>query len=171
MLGDFRNYHGVKLLIPEILELVEISEYSQKNTCAGASSLQQVVPWEYFEIFKDTFFEEHLRHGYFLIYFWGESDYNISHKYCNWEQFNPIQDGPFQGCSRIGGKKAPLPKICQAYPTIMKLGTVIPYLKKIQKYMNHLTHLLSSADSSIFSSEISQFSCIKKQRYRFHFYT
>ena len=25
------------------------------------------------------------------------------------------------------------PKICHTYPTTMKLGTVIPYLKKIQK--------------------------------------
>ena len=32
-----------------------------------------------------------------------------------------------------GVKKAPpLPKICQTYPTMMKLGTVIPYPKKIQ---------------------------------------
>ena len=26
------------------------------------------------------------------------------------------------------GKKAPLPKICHTYPTMRKLGTVIPYL-------------------------------------------
>ena len=32
-----------------------------------------------------------------------------------------------------GAKKAPLPKICHTYPTMMKLGTVIPYPKKIQK--------------------------------------
>ena len=32
-----------------------------------------------------------------------------------------------------GEQKAPLPKICHTYPTIMKLGTVIPYLKKFQK--------------------------------------
>ena len=32
-----------------------------------------------------------------------------------------------------GGKKDPLPKICHTYPTMIKLGTVIPYLKKIQK--------------------------------------
>ena len=30
-------------------------------------------------------------------------------------------------------KKAPLPKICHTYPTMIKLATVIPYLKKIQK--------------------------------------
>ena len=27
----------------------------------------------------------------------------------------------------------PLPKIRQTYPTMMKLGTVIPYLRKIKK--------------------------------------
>ena len=47
---------------------------------------------------------------------------------------NPIQDGHFRGCSRMGGsKKTPLPKICHTYPTMMKLGKVIPYSEKIQK--------------------------------------
>ena len=32
-----------------------------------------------------------------------------------------------------GAKRPPLPKICHTYPTMMKLGTVIPYLKKVQK--------------------------------------
>ena len=32
-----------------------------------------------------------------------------------------------------GGKKVSLSKICHTYLTLMKLGTVIPYLKKIQK--------------------------------------
>ena len=32
-----------------------------------------------------------------------------------------------------GSKKAPLRKICHTYSTMMKLGTDIPYLKKIQK--------------------------------------
>ena len=63
--------------------------------------------------------------------------------------------------------KAPLPKISHTNPTKMKLGTVIPYLKKIQKYMNHVTHPLSSADVSTFSPEISIFRYIKK--YRLHF--
>ena len=31
----------------------------------------------------------------------------------------------------VGGQK--MPKICHTYPAMMKLGTVIPYLKKIQK--------------------------------------
>ena len=34
---------------------------------------------------------------------------------------------------RCWGKRSPFPKICHTYPTIMKLGTVIPYLMKIQK--------------------------------------
>ena len=34
----------------------------------------------------------------------------------------------------------PFPKICHTYPAMMKLGTVIPYLKKIQKiYESHDT--------------------------------
>ena len=32
-----------------------------------------------------------------------------------------------------GGKKKPLFKICHTYPILMKLGMVIPYLKKIQE--------------------------------------
>ena len=31
------------------------------------------------------------------------------------------------------GKKASFPKICHTYPAMMKLGTVIPYPRKIQK--------------------------------------
>ena len=47
---------------------------------------------------------------------------------------NPIQDGPFRDCLQIGeGPKKTLSKICHIYPTKMKLGTIIPYLKKTQK--------------------------------------
>ena len=50
---------------------------------------------------------------------------------------NPIQDGPFRGCSRMrgkeGAKSTPFSQICFTYAIIMKLGTVISYLKKIQK--------------------------------------
>ena len=39
-------------------------------------------------------------------------------------------------------KASSLPKICHAYPTMMKLGAIIPYLKKIQKtYKSHDTPL------------------------------
>ena len=49
------------------------------------------------------------------------SDYDL--------KIDPIQDGLFRGCL----EKSPISKICHTYPTTMKLGTVIPYLKKIQK--------------------------------------
>ena len=76
--------------------------------------------------------------------------------------FNPIQDGPFRGCSRMGGvgwggQKGHQTKIYHTFPTMMKLLTVILYLKKTQKYMNHVTHPMSSTDISIYSPEISKF--------------
>ena len=48
---------------------------------------------------------------------------------------NPIEDGLFWGCSRMVGGPflIPLPKIYHTYPTMMKLGTVILYLRNIQK--------------------------------------
>ena len=74
--------------------------------------------------------------------------------------------GPAHGWG--GGQESPLPKICHTYPVIIKLGTVIPYLTKIQKHMNHVTRPLSSADISIFLLEISKFCYIKKYRFRLH---
>ena len=41
-----------------------------------------------------------------------------------------------------GQKRPPLPKICCTYPTMMKLGTVIPYRKKIQKIYDSRDTLL-----------------------------
>ena len=38
-----------------------------------------------------------------------------------------------------------------------------------KKYINHVTYCLSSADISIFSTEISNFCYIKKYGYRLHF--
>ena len=46
---------------------------------------------------------------------------------------NPTQDGPFRRYSWLRGQNFPLPKIGHTYPTLMKLGTIIPYLNKIQK--------------------------------------
>ena len=68
---------------------------------------------------------------------------------------------------------ATFPKICDPYPTMIKLGTFITYLKKIQKiYKSRDTHLkLSRLTSGFFSSEISNFCYIKKNRYRLHFNT
>ena len=66
------------------------------------------------------------------------------------QAINPIQDGLFWGCSRMGrGQKSPLPKICCTYPTMIKLGTVIPYLKEIQKLYGSSDTPFNFADISI----------------------
>ena len=64
--------------------------------------------------------------------------------FCKKGAFNPIQDESFWGCSQMRGgeQNAPLPKISQTDHTVMKLGTAIPYLKKIQeKYKSRDTSL------------------------------
>ena len=70
-----------------------------------------------------------------------------------------------------GGKKAHFSKIFHTCATIMKLETVVPYLKKIQKqkWESRVIYPFSSADISIFSTKISKFCYIKKNRYRFYF--
>ena len=60
-----------------------------------------------------------------------------------------------------GGQKNLLSLKFLTYPTIMELATVIPYLKK--DLINHLTHPLSYADTSIFSSKIRKFCYFKKR--------
>ena len=52
----------------------------------------------------------------------------------------------FGAAHEWGGRGRKLPRICHIYPTIIKLGTAIPYLK----YLNHLTHPSSCVDISIF---------------------
>ena len=93
----------------------------------------------------------------------------------HWRNFIPIQEGPFRGSSQMRGgggvQKVLLLKICHTYPTMMKLGAVVPHLKKIQKYMNHVTQPLGSAVISMFSPEIIKFGYAKKKRYWLHFDT
>ena len=57
-----------------------------------------------------------------------------------------IQDGSFRGCSPKGkSQKDLIPKSSHTYLTMMKLITVIPYLKRSKKFMNHVTYHRSSA--------------------------
>ena len=89
----------------------------------------------------------------------------------NYRDFNPIEDGLFRCCSRIGGIfGSSLPKIFHTYPTMMKLELYLTQGRP-KKYVNHVAHLLSSAGISIFSSEISKFCYINKYRYRLDFDT
>ena len=41
--------------------------------------------------------------------------------------------GPFGAAHPYERSKKDFPKICHTYPTMMKLGAVVPYLKQIQK--------------------------------------
>ena len=77
--------------------------------------------------------------------------------------------GLFGDAHGWGAKWSSFLKTCHTYPTMIKIGTVMPYPKKIQKIMNYVTHQLSSADISIFSPDFSKFCYIKKDRYRLHF--
>ena len=63
----------------------------------------------------------------------------------NFKQCQPYSGWAFSGLLKDEGgivKKSPFPKICHTYPTMMKLGTVIPYLRKTQK-------LYKSRDTSL----------------------
>ena len=46
--------------------------------------------------------------------------------------------GIFRASTDGGVKKVPLPKIWLTHGAMMKLGTVVPYLKKIQKMYKSL---------------------------------
>ena len=58
--------------------------------------------------------------------------------------------GIFGAAHGWGGAKRPPSLKSVTHPAMMKLGTVIPYLNKIQKNMNHVMHPLSSLLTSTF---------------------
>ena len=77
---------------------------------------------------------------------------------------NPIQDGSFRGCSRMGGeaKRSPSLNLCRISYNDETWQTYTLTKK------NHVTHSFSSADISIFIPEIRKFCYIKKCRYRLY---
>ena len=70
----------------------------------------------------------------------------------------------FRGSHEWGAKMPPFPKTCHTYPRMIKVGTVISHLRKIQKYIDHVKHPFSFADISNFSLENQNFCYIKKYR-------
>ena len=64
--------------------------------------------------------------------------------FCSWMTLTLFRMGFFGAAHGWGGEipPPPLPKTCHTYPTMIKLGTVIPYLKKTQK-------LYKSRDTSL----------------------
>ena len=88
---------------------------------------------------------------------------------------NPIQDGFFRSCSRMGGvggaKRPPSLKSVTHIPQWWNLAQLYLTQKRSKKYINYVTHPLISADISNFSPQISKFCYIKKYIYRLHFDT
>ena len=87
---------------------------------------------------------------------------------------SPYSGWAFLGLLTDGWAKSPPPphlKICRIFPTMMKRGTMIPYLKYIQKIYKSRDTPLSSADISVCSPVISNFFYIEKCRYWLHFNT
>ena len=60
-----------------------------------------------------------------------------------------------------GEGEIPLPKICHTFPAMIKPGTVISYLKKIQKIYESRGTPLSSADINIFHWKSANFAVSK----------
>ena len=94
--------------------------------------------------------------------------------YFSWSILTLFRMGFFGATHGWGGgggrpKRSPLPKTRHTYPKMMKLTQWHLTQRRSKKYMNHVTHLLSYADISIFSLEISKFSYIKKYRFRLYF--
>ena len=87
---------------------------------------------------------------------------------------NHIQIGSFRDCSRIGLQKCS-PFLNSVTPILqwwmMKLSTVIPYLKEIENIYKSRDTPIKFCWISIFSPKISNFSYIKKYRHRLHFNT
>ena len=83
----------------------------------------------------------------------------------------PYSEWAFSGLRKDGREAERLPKICHIYLTMMKLSRVIPYLKKIKKYMKKRDAPLDFCWHQHFLSEINKFCYIKKYRYKLHFDT
>ena len=86
----------------------------------------------------------------------------------NSNALNPIQDRPFRGCSRIGGKQNG-PSFLKSVTHILQkwnLPQLYLWPKIIGIPSRTLWVLLTSA---FFSSEISKFCYMRKYKYRLHF--
>ena len=73
---------------------------------------------------------------------------------------NPIQDGLFRGCSRMRGggrKKAPSLKSVTHILQCSNLAQLYLTQRRLKKYMNRVTHPLSSADIRIFHRKSANF--------------
>ena len=75
------------------------------------------------------------------------------------------------GWAKGGAKRHSLPKICHTFPKMMKLGTVIPSLKKDPKNIKSLDTPLEFCIHQHFLTGNNKFFYIKKNKYRLQFHT
>ena len=78
-----------------------------------------------------------------------ESEKTLDYAYSGWVFSGQPTDG---GC-----KKFHLPKIFHTYPAMIKLGSVIPYLKKMKKTYKSRDTPLDFTDISIFHRKSATF--------------
>ena len=105
---------------------------------------------------------------YLRVCGWGLTSANsISHFVTILTLFRMGFFGAAHGCGR--GQKGPLSKICHTYPKMMKLGTVIPYLKKVYKIYESRDTPLELCWHQHFFTGHQQILPYQEYRYRFNF--
>ena len=163
-----QNFQG--FLCSEAVVHVLFNKVSSLKTCNFKKIFQRRCFTVYFATFLRTHFLQNTSGGCLCILKWSFICYFLI---CMAVPLTLSRMGLFQGCWWIGGAKRfhLTLKSVIFFPTIIKLGTITPYLKNFKKCINHATDSLSFADISIFSPKISNFFHIKKYRYRLHFNT
>ena len=99
---------------------------------------------------------------------WGYSEKHMQLTYSGWTFFGAAHGSGGEGG---GAKRPPFLKSVAHILQWWNLAQLYLTQRRSKKYMNHVTHPLSSADISIFSPEINKFCYIKKYRYRLYFDT
>ena len=128
------------------------------------SVVKLLVFW-IFELREQNFLGDYLMFSkkVFFLHFWWFAKFALT-------LFRMGFSGAAHGSGGGGwGKKAPLPKICHTYPTMMKLDLVIPYPKKIQKIYESRDTPLEFCWHQHFFTENQQILLYKKYRYRLYF--
>ena len=145
-----KSASGGVLLKKSFLKIPQISE---ESTCVGV----------FCEIFKKTYFEEHLRTAVsFAIYQW--NTYNFLKKYIVRTYgycfiFNSVQDRPFRGCWRMGagGKKDPSQKYVAHFLQWWNVALLYLTQRRYKNYINNVTRPWVMLTSAFFHRESAVF--------------
>ena len=91
--------------------------------------------------------------SYVIIFSLWKQLFNSLYAYWVKDSLKPVEDRHFRGCSRRRGAK----RLPHTYLTVMKLGTVIPYLKKTQKIYESRDTPLDLCWNQLFYCKIANF--------------